>query len=139
MRIETKIGRTTETGTETGTETETETMTEEKTETTAGEKTEEKTEEMTEEKTKKKTRTGTETITKKKTRGKKKKGMLIAVSELEALLGVHRRTIGRWIKKGKFPCPFKIDKTKYWSRKQLNTYFRKRGIPVFNSCCEVRK
>lgn len=77
------------------------------------------------------TETETEVKADKKTRGKKKQGMLVTVSELEALLGVHRRTIGRWVKSGKFPCPFKIDKTKYWSKEQLNTYFREKGIPVF--------
>lgn len=77
------------------------------------------------------TETETEVKAKKKTRCKKKKGIFISVSELEVLLGVHRRTIGRWVESGKFPCPFKIDKTKYWSKKQLNAYFREKGIPVF--------
>lgn len=55
--------------------------------------------------------------------GKKgKKGLLLRLAQIERLLGVSRRTIYRWVESGEFPHPIKINRTKYWTKAQIEQY-----------------
>ena len=51
--------------------------------------------------------------------------LLISKTQLSVLLGVHRKTLERWVKAGRFPEPFNHDEKQrcYWLRSTVNRFF----------------
>lgn len=47
---------------------------------------------------------------------------LITLSELSALLQVHKITIGRWIKAGKIPAPTRIERSYFWTNAEITEW-----------------
>lgn len=55
---------------------------------------------------------------------------IVDLSQVQAILGKSKKTIGRWIRKGLLSAPTKVGRRVFWSRKALEADIARLGLKV---------